>query len=155
MQIFLDIDGVMMPAKAWKSPELLADGFPAFSSRAVAALNQILLASEDCSIMLTTSHKSNYSLEEWKGIFERRGVRLHHVDRLPNNTARLTRKEELEHWLLTNSAGVFVILDDDSSLNGLPADLKSNWVKTSPYIGLTEEHTGLATAILHRQQQAA
>ena len=33
MLLFLDIDGVMVPAKGWKSPELLNDGFPAFSSR--------------------------------------------------------------------------------------------------------------------------
>jgi hypothetical protein len=31
MLIFLDIDGVMVPAKSWERPVLLKDGFPAFS----------------------------------------------------------------------------------------------------------------------------
>ena len=33
MLFFLDIDGVMVPAKGWKSPEFLDDGFPAFNIR--------------------------------------------------------------------------------------------------------------------------
>jgi hypothetical protein len=39
MLIFLDIDGVMVCVKGWKSPELLNDGFPAFF---VAGLTGIL-----------------------------------------------------------------------------------------------------------------
>ena len=42
MLIFLDIDGVMVPAKSWKSPELLDDGFPEFSSAATRVLNLII-----------------------------------------------------------------------------------------------------------------
>ena len=147
MQIFLDIDGVMVPAKGWKSPELLRDGFPAFSSKATIALCQIMSASAYCSIVLTTSHKSNYSLEEWKGIFERRGICLNNLDRLPDNHFRLSRKDELVNWFSANDADEFLILDDDSSLNELPAGLKDHWVKTSPYVGLTEEHVEVATEL--------
>ncbi len=66
MLFFLDIDGVMVPAKGWKSPEFLNDGFPAFSSNATLAL-QSLISKED-TIMLTTSHKSKFNIEEWKSI---------------------------------------------------------------------------------------
>ena len=66
MLIFLDIDGVMVPAKGWKSPEFLSDGFPAFSNRATLVLQQLI--SEEVTVMLTTSHKSKYSIEEWKSI---------------------------------------------------------------------------------------
>lgn len=42
MLLFLDIDGVMVPAKSWETPALLVDGFPAFSSRAIAALQRLI-----------------------------------------------------------------------------------------------------------------
>jgi hypothetical protein len=42
MLLFLDIDGVMVPAKSWKNPELLNDGFPAFSSKASNALQHLI-----------------------------------------------------------------------------------------------------------------
>ena len=32
MIIFLDIDGVMVPAKGWKVPDQLDDGFPALGA---------------------------------------------------------------------------------------------------------------------------
>ena len=38
MLLFLDIDGVMVPAKGWKSAELLEDGFPVFSTKATEIL---------------------------------------------------------------------------------------------------------------------
>ncbi|MDI3318583.1 HAD domain-containing protein [Pinibacter soli] len=42
MLIFLDIDGVMVPAKGWKAPEMLSDGFPAFSNKATNALRNLV-----------------------------------------------------------------------------------------------------------------
>jgi hypothetical protein len=60
--IFLDIDGVMVPASGWKTPELLGDGFPAFSNKATSTLQSIV--STDTTIMLTTSHKAKFSVEE-------------------------------------------------------------------------------------------
>ena len=67
MLLLLDIDGVMIPAKSWKSPEFLDDGFPAFNKKAIASLQCII--SEDVTVILTTSHKSNFSIEEWKNHF--------------------------------------------------------------------------------------
>ena len=43
MIILLDIDGVMVPASNWKTPEFLNDGFPNFSPRAINSLNKIIL----------------------------------------------------------------------------------------------------------------
>ena len=63
MLIFLDIDGVMVPAKGWERPELLDDGFPVFSSRATRVLQNII--SDGTTVMLTTSHKSTYTIDEW------------------------------------------------------------------------------------------
>lgn len=147
MRIFLDIDGVMVPAKGWKAPELQKDGFPAFSSKAVAALGQ-LLAEENVTITLTTSHKSNFTIAEWKQLFANRGLLVERLDRLPENVNNITRKQELTDWFNINSVEEdFVIIDDDKGLNDLPYFLKERLIQTSPYIGLTEEHLEHVEAI--------
>ncbi len=149
MLIFLDIDGVMVPAQGWKSPELLNDGFPAFSDKAICALQKLI--AEDTIIMLTTSHKSNFSIEAWKGIFRKRGLNIEHIKSLPANVDNLSRKDEISNWFNSNTPDSdFIIIDDDRSLNGLPGFLKNNLVQTSPYVGLTEEHLTGINAILNK-----
>lgn len=149
MLLFLDIDGVMVPAKGWKSPELLNDGFPSFSSKATHTLQQLI--TEDVTIMLTTSHKANYSTEEWKVIFKNRGISIGKIKSLPNNVNNLSRKDEIVNWFNINIIHEnFVIIDDDKSLNALPSFLKSNLVQTSPFIGLTEEHLEIIKLITDR-----
>jgi HAD domain in Swiss Army Knife RNA repair proteins len=139
MLFFLDIDGVMVPAKGWKSPEFLNDGFPAFSSKAISTLQSLI--SEDDTIMLTTSHKVKFCIDEWKSIFKNRGIVVEKVKSLPENFNNLSRKDEIINWFNGNNVDeVFVIIDDDKSLNELPDFLRGNLVQTSPYIGLTEEH---------------
>lgn len=144
----------MVPAKGWKSPELLADGFPAFSANATGVLK--CLISDDATIMLTTSHKSSYSVEEWKSIFATRGIPVKKLKSLDANHANLSRAEELLAWFKTNSPDEdFVIIDDDKSLNALPDFLKKNLVLTSPLIGLTNEHLEPIGRILHKRLHAA
>ncbi|GAO43045.1 HAD domain-containing protein [Flavihumibacter petaseus] len=139
MLIFLDIDGVMVPAKGWKVPELMDDGFPAFSNRAVVALAQIIARKN--TIILTSSHKANFSIQEWKSIFKRRGIDIEKLQRLPASPLNVSRKEELMKWFSSHPmTGDFVIIDDDSSLNELPVEYKRALVQTSPTVGLTEEH---------------
>lgn len=150
MLLFLDIDGVMVPAKGWKSPEFLQDGFPAFSSKATRALQRII--SEEVTVMLTTSHKSKFCIEEWKSIFANRGISIDKIKSLPENLNNLSRKDEIIAWFsLNNSNEDFIIIDDDKSLNDLPSYLKGNLVQTSPYIGLTEEHVETIDSILHKK----
>ncbi|HLP51044.1 MAG TPA: HAD domain-containing protein [Chitinophagales bacterium] len=135
----LDIDGVMVPAKGWKSPQLLSDGFPVFSSKATQVLQAIV--SDDTTVMLTTSHKSRYTIDEWKSIFESRGIKIKNLGVLDNNTDNLSRLEEVTKWLSANKAVKdLVIIDDDKSLNDLPAALKGRLILTSPLIGLTHAH---------------
>lgn len=138
MLILLDIDGVMVPANSWRKPEILEDGFPGFSSKAVQALDRIVSVTS-ADIVLTTSHKYNYSLQQWKDIFNRRGISLNSIDRLPENTNHLTRKDEILNWFNTNKINKdFLIVDDDKSLNGLPDFLKSKLIQTSASVGLTD-----------------
>ena len=149
MLFFLDIDGVMVPAKGWKSPEFLNDGFPAFSSRATGAFQSLI--SEKDTVMLTTSHKSKFSIKEWKSIFKNRGIKIEKIKSLPQNINNISRKDEIVNWFKVNSVdGDFVIIDDDKSLNELPDFLKRNLIQTSSYIGLTEEHLEAIKSISHR-----
>ncbi|MBV4357892.1 HAD domain-containing protein [Pinibacter aurantiacus] len=139
MLIFLDIDGVMVPAKGWKAPEILNDGFPAFSSKATDALRN--LVSGNVTVVLTTSHKANYTIQEWKDIFSKRGIGVFNLKALPENINNLSRKEEIVNWVNLNPLSEeFIIIDDDKSLNELPGFLKENLIQTSPYIGLTDAH---------------
>jgi len=152
MLIFLDIDGVMVPAKGWSAPELLTDGFPAFSAKATQALKQLI--DRDTIIVLTTSHKSNYSISDWEAIFKNRGIEINALRTLPHNANNLSRRDEIIDWINVHpSDGPFIIIDDDKSLNGLPAHLKERLVQTSPLIGLTDEHVVIANNILKRNRQ--
>lgn len=149
MFIFLDIDGVMVPAKGWKSPELLNDGFPAFSDKASRVLQSLI--SENTTVMLTTSHKSNYTIDEWKGIFRKRGINVENIKTLGNKADNLSRKDEILKWFnINNIKESFVIIDDDKSLNSLPNFLKENLILISPFIGLTDEHFENVRAILNK-----
>jgi len=124
MLIFLDIDGVMAPAKSWQRPDILEDGFVDFSSKAVSVLQDVLAQNADTTIILTTSHKSRFSLSQWKIIFERRGLNVNKLESLNDN----------------NIHEDFIIIDDDKSLNDLPKFYKDRLILTSSLVGLNESH---------------
>lgn len=139
----------MVPAKSWKNPDLLNDGFPAFSSKASSVLQSLI--SEGTTVILTTSHKSNYTIDDWKDIFRKRGIDLKKIKTLDNNLANLSRKDEILNWFDSNNINeTFVIIDDDKSLNSLPDFLKRNLILTSPLIGLTDEHLENIRTILNK-----
>lgn len=139
MLILLDIDGVMVPAKSWKKPEFLNDGFYAFSNDATKALQKII-SETNADILLTTSHKSKYSIQEWKNIFVLREINVNDIFSLPENLNLLNRKDEIMQWFNTNlNNHNFIIIDDDKSLNGLPPFLKNKLIQTSSDVGLTEK----------------
>ncbi|MEX0995926.1 MAG: HAD domain-containing protein [Flavobacteriaceae bacterium] len=150
MLIYLDIDGVMVPANSWRKTELLEDGFPAFSIRAVNALGRILSVS-GATIVLTTSHKSSYTLKEWENIFKRRNISVAKIKKLPKNSQLLNRKDELlRHFATKKIPFHFIIIDDDKSLNGLPPLLKDKLIQTSGSVGLTDELADKAIEIIEK-----
>lgn len=154
MLLFLDIDGVMVPAKGWKSPELLNDGFPAFDLKAVRVLQNLI--SEDTTIMLTTSHKSRFTIEQWKEIFKKRGLQVPHLRSLEDNINYLSRKDEVLNWLNSNNVNEeFIIIDDDKSLNDLPPFIKERLILTSSLIGLTDGHLDEIKVLLSKKQKIA
>jgi hypothetical protein len=153
MLILLDIDGVMVPATSWRPSEILADGFANFSNRSISSLQKII-SETGASILLTTSHKSRYSISEWEQIFKTRGITTV-INRLEDNAEGLNRKEEILRWFnTTKTSENFVILDDDKSINGLPAYIKDKVVLTSATVGLIAEQAESAIDILRKQEYA-
>ena len=139
MLILLDIDGVMVRANSWKKPEFLLDGFPACNNQACTAL-QKLIDQTNADILLTTSHKANYSLEAWKNIFSLRGIKVNNIYSLPENKTFLSRKEEIINWVnASDKLPNFIIIDDDKSLNGLPTFVKKQLIQTNASVGLTAD----------------
>ncbi|TDO24506.1 HAD domain-containing protein [Pedobacter duraquae] len=149
MLILLDIDGVMVPANSWKKPEFHEDGFPVFTRKSVDALNRII-SETNAQVVLTTSHKSNYSLSQWKNLFKNRGILVKTIKRLDQNKANHDRKTEIEQWFSKSHVDHedFVIIDDDKMLNALPVYLRENLVLTSSSVGLTDELASIAIAKL-------
>jgi hypothetical protein len=151
MKILLDIDGVMMTTPSWKKPEFHEDGFLMFNSIAVDNLSK-LLADTNASIVLTTTHRISFSDNDWRQILERRGIKVSDVSKI-NSCSTIQdmpdRATEIKEWVDNkNDKEPFVIIDDDSSLNGLPSDIKIKWVKTSSLIGFDNETFNQAKLIL-------
>lgn len=139
MLLLLDLDGVMIPTSSWRKLEILRDGFPAFSNRSIEALQKII-SETSADILLTTSHKSKYSIEEWESIFALRGLKTNKIYKLEENLNHLNRKDEIMNWVnRTSELPNFIILDDDKSLNDLPKFVKDNLIQTSGSVGLTDE----------------
>jgi len=156
MLILLDIDGVMVPAASWKAPELLEDGFPNFSNKAVNGLRRII-SETGATILLTTSHKSRYSVSSWRNIFAHRGIYTA-ISKLNNHShnKHKSRKEEVLSWIKKNKGDDnFIIIDDDKSLNDLPLDIKRKLILTSPLIGLNEHLAEKAIEALNHNSELA
>lgn len=152
MFIMLDIDGVMVSAKSWSSPELLPDGFVQFSSKASRALQRIITET-GATILLTTSHKSKYTINQWYKMFKTRGLEVDKIERLPESSYYVSRKDEILNWYNNNNKNDnFVIIDDDKTLNGLSTFLKEKLILTSSLIGLTDELASKAIAVLKNKE---
>lgn len=154
MLLFLDIDGVMVPAKSWQRPEILEDGFPAFALKAVHALQNLI--TEDTTVILTTSHKSRYTIEQWNEIFVRRGLKISKLKSLDDTISGKSRKDEVLNWFSVNKVNEeFIIIDDDKSLNNLPTYIKDKLILTSSLIGLTNSHLDEIKVLLGQKPELA
>lgn len=153
MLIFLDIDGVLTSANSWKRLEFLEDGFAMFNPGATRALKKIL-SQTHADILLTTSHKANYSPQEWKRFFNNRDIQVAGINSLPENFTRLSRKEEILSWINIHPVDEnFIIIDDDKSLNDLPPSLNEKLILTSGSVGLNDDLANEAIRILKSKQE--
>ncbi len=151
MMILLDIDGVLVTTAAWRPVEILADGFMKFNGKAAANLQKLILET-GATIVLTTTHRINYSTDTWKDIFKLRGISANTISKINDRNSipvMLDRATEIKEWFHNGgNKQHFVVIDDDPSLNGLPTILKNKCVITKPLIGLDEEATTSALRIL-------
>lgn len=151
MIILLDIDGVLVTTPSWKAAELLDDGFLKFNERASGNLARIVEETK-ADIVLTTTHRISYSIEEWKVLLNARGIYPNFISKL-NNVTTLTgmasRAIEIKEWIDNYAMNrKFVIIDDDLSINDLPGSIKEKCVLTKPLIGLDDEATQKVLNIL-------
>ncbi len=154
MLILLDIDGVMVPANNWKRPEFENDGFPKFSRKATDSLQKII-SETGAGILLTTSHKSSYYINQWREMFSNRGLKDAKIRKLNKNSTYLNRREEVMRWVEKSNEKEFVIIDDDKTLNSLPPKIKSRLVQPSATVGLNEELADSAIRILKASKRLA
>ena len=151
MIILLDIDGVLVTTPSWRATEILSDGFMKFNDNAATNLQRLITETE-ADIVLTSTHRVNYPIETWKNIFRHRGILTNSISKLNEKLSietMLDRATEIKEWFDNGGHKYnFVVIDDDVSLNGLPAVIKSKCVLTSPLIGLNEEATNNALKIL-------
>ncbi|RZL12876.1 MAG: hypothetical protein EOO62_09865 [Hymenobacter sp.] len=151
MTILLDLDGVLITTPAWRAVEQHADGFLQFNTQATANLASLLHETK-AAIVLTTSHRITYSLDEWAALLRTRGLHPSALTKVNDHTSlrpARTRAAEIMAWISQHEATEnYVILDDDLSLHGLPPALKSRWVPTKPLIGLDKAATRQALSIL-------
>jgi hypothetical protein len=151
MVILLDIDGVLVTTPGWRVVELQVDGFLKFNERAALNLGRILDQTQ-AGIVLTTTHRINYSVGEWQELLNARGIRPSSISKINSVTTvggMADRATEIEEWISNCWRGeAYVIIDDDLSINRLPRAIKAHWVATKPMIGLDEEAVMKALDIL-------
>jgi len=151
--LLLDIDGVLETTPSWRKPVMVDDGFPSFNPTASIALFAFLERTGS-DVVLTSSHRINHTVEEWLGIFERRGIIIKNGFSKVDDTksvAGMNRAAEIYKWAKTNRRKRFVIFDDDSSLNKLPGWVKSKWVKVNSATGLSAANIRQAIDILNNK----
>ncbi len=145
----------MVHANPHRHVEQATDGFYVFSSAAVDTFNTIFIAEED-QVILSTSHRSRYTIAKWKKIFLDRDIKIDSLQLLDNAEQHLinyyTRKDEILGHIGRRCMRPeeMIIIDDDKSLNDLPRELKTRLVSTSSYIGLTEKDLPKLKTILNR-----
>jgi len=156
VKLLLDIDGVMIPARPWQTYELGSDGFGMFNKMAVNNLNQIISSCQNPEIILTTSHKHSFSLEQWKDIFSNREVITTVLSRLDSNSLVMSRKDEIFSWYVKSENENFIVIDDDKSLNAMDLNFKENHlVLTVPSIGLNKLSTEEAILKIEKLEELA
>ncbi|WP_416178160.1 HAD domain-containing protein [Acinetobacter sp. SEK541] len=140
MILLLDIDGVLENSPSWKKPEFLEDKFYKFNENSLKNLIEII-DKINPEIILTTTHRVNYNLMEWKQIFELRGIHVGKISKINDAKKAIdikTRNVEIEEWFSNNKTAEFLILDDDKSLNELTDNLKNRWIQIDSMLGITE-----------------
>jgi hypothetical protein len=151
--IFLDFDGVLNCRATIERADRATEDNPRWHEthvdlEMVERLNDLLKRS-NAHVVVSSSWRLGYDLEELKGILHRRGLNEEHLFRFISVTPKLRaeRGYEIQEWLdgfPITKQDTFVILDDDSDM----AHLIPFLVHTSFEVGLTDAHVEAALAVL-------
>ena len=121
---------------------------PMFTQKSIEALRNLM--THQTRVVLTTSHRERFTGDQWIKIFANRGIEIGSLSTLGPNPNFKKRKDEIQEWLTVHSIDEdFVIIDDDTSLHGLPKPLKEHVILTNSLIGLTAEEVADAKESLH------
>lgn len=145
--LILDLDGVLITTPSWKNDCIHEDGYSDFNVECVTNLN-ILVATFDFELWLISSRRKGKAIEEFNVIFSNRGIGIKIAGYVPMYHKRMSRREELEQFLILGNYDDFVIIDDDKSLNGLPAKWKQRLVSTETMIGFNKDKLQETIAII-------
>lgn len=156
MFILLDIDGVLVTEPIWKKVESATDGFMRFNPAASKNLSDILVTT-GAGIILTSSHRINYSDAEWVAIFKRRGIEIASFAKV-NEAASISdlkdRTQEIMDWVAKNNhIDNFVIVDDHAAILECPPIIKDRWVVTNPFKGIDDEVKQKILSVLSNQNR--
>lgn len=132
--VILDLDGVMITTPSWKADNIHQDGFSMFNESASECLDK--LSNVNAELWLISDRRKGYTLEQLNTFFKNRNIKIKLSGLVPvyGNVSRIV---ELFKFLKEESPENYLIIDDDSSLDGL--EDKSFWIKTQPLIGFNEE----------------
>lgn len=134
--ILLDLDGVMIITPPWKKDDIHIDGYSAFDEQAVKYLNKFLSVT-DAELWLISARRRGYTLEQFNVFFKNRKIDKELSGMVSSYFEYIPRIEELKSFLEDERFDNYLLIDDDSSLEGL--DDKSFWVKINSLIGFNEE----------------
>jgi hypothetical protein len=152
MTILLDIHGVLVTTPGWRIPQFLPDGFMEFNPEAARNL-ATLYSVTNADIVLTTTHRISYSIDKWHEIFKARGLSFHHIAKVNNKTLidyTTSRGQEIEEWVGKFGMDMkFIAIDDDTSINSLPAHIRNRCVLTKSLLGFNKEALAESLTILN------
>lgn len=129
--IILDLDGVLITTPSWQRDEIENDGYSKFNSMAIENFN-MLTDSLNFELWIISDRRRGKTLEQFNEIFKTRNIKKI-IDSFVPIYGYISRKEEFEKFINENEFDNIILIDDDSSLDGLSD--KSSWIKTKSLIG--------------------
>ena len=112
--IFLDIDYVLNSTKFFnkqaldgKNTDNLEYGI---DPECVDRLNQIICQLSNISIVISSSWRTEYSVDEFVDLFKKFGLNSNIIDITDEN---MDKSDSIKKWVKDNKIDKFVILDDD------------------------------------------
>lgn len=141
--ILLDLDGVLITTPPWRPDKMHDDGYSDFNMECVAHLNQ-LSRTVEANWWLSSTRRAGKTEEEFRTIFSNRQLNIELKGFLPIQETLTMRKTEVDQFLDKMRPKNYLIIDDDSSLNGLENSRKQQWIRTDPLIGFNNSTLELA-----------